>query len=229
MLYGGPHLRSWAGKLGLARKRTFIHLGWSWSRCERNVILVKNVAHRSKVFSGEPPFPGCTPTSVVVKILLGERPGRPNHPTLTDELWVLTRQCLQENPRYRPKIMDVVCCLQRALVIRQNHPSASATNPRTQTVAKALRRAFGRIQRSPQPCELTPTEASGGVHSTSRVPRNWLQRARTWLLNLRSPLPYDSRGRRQSHHAGEHDPLLRAYTKVGVCVVSRGPGPNCCQ
>jgi len=48
---------------------------------------------------------------VMAKILLGERPERPNDRVLTDGLWVITQRCLDRNPRQRPEITNVVCYL----------------------------------------------------------------------------------------------------------------------
>ncbi|KAF9643599.1 kinase-like protein [Thelephora ganbajun] len=73
-----------------------------------------------EVSSGAAPFTDSTPTSIVAKVLSGEQPEQPNHPIMTDRLWALTQECLEENPRQRPEIKDVVCHLREALAIRQD-------------------------------------------------------------------------------------------------------------
>jgi len=39
--------------------------------------------------------------------MAGERPPRPTHPTLTDELWELIQRCWDQEPQSRPKILEV--------------------------------------------------------------------------------------------------------------------------
>jgi len=57
--------------------------------------------------------------------MLGERPGRPRNPIFTNGLWLLALRCLEENPRRRPEIPEVIACLRRALVRRKRHTSVA--------------------------------------------------------------------------------------------------------
>jgi hypothetical protein len=41
-------------------------------------------------------------------ILDGERPARPTHPNLTDELWVLMKRCWNQDPHLRPEMSEVL-------------------------------------------------------------------------------------------------------------------------
>lgn len=62
---------------------------------------------------------------MTTKVLSGERPERPRDPTLTDGLWDMTQRCLDQDPRRRPEITEVVCELSRLLVTRQDHTDAA--------------------------------------------------------------------------------------------------------
>jgi len=70
-----------------------------------------------KIFAGEVPFHDIRPTTVAVDILSGSRPGRPAHPTLTDDLWNLTERCWEHNPQRRPDISDVISSLQAEVTL----------------------------------------------------------------------------------------------------------------
>lgn len=72
------------------------------------------------MFSGVIPFPDSTPTTVVAKVLSGERPERPKDRAVTQELWALTRRCLEENPERRPEIREVIYYLRKVLANRKD-------------------------------------------------------------------------------------------------------------
>jgi len=68
-------------------------------------------AHRSsvhKVFTGEVPFHNSISATVVMDVLSGNRPDRPTDLNLSDDLWDLTEQCWNHDPRRRPEISEVV-------------------------------------------------------------------------------------------------------------------------
>ena len=88
---------------------------------DRHIVPTGRIIHQYKVFSGAVPFADSTPTSVMAKVLSGERPERPNDPVLTNGLWNLTQRCLDRNPQLRPDITEVVCGLRRVLVDRKGH------------------------------------------------------------------------------------------------------------
>ena len=44
----------------------------------------------------------------MLAIMRGERPPRPTHPTLTDELWALMQSCWDQVPHSRPEISKVL-------------------------------------------------------------------------------------------------------------------------
>ena len=70
-----------------------------------------------KVFTGEAPFAGSAAPTVVLGIMGGKRPERPNHASFTDYLWNLTRKCLEQAPSDRPKVEQVLEALKRSSVI----------------------------------------------------------------------------------------------------------------
>jgi hypothetical protein len=67
-----------------------------------------------KAFTGRTPFNNHTSLMAVVAIMNGERPPRPTHQDLTDELWDLVQRCWNENRDERPRMLEVLQTL--------NHP-----------------------------------------------------------------------------------------------------------
>lgn len=110
---GNGHLFVWDG-----RDRGMNH----------DIVPIGCVINQYKAFSGAAPFADSTPASVVAKVLLGELPKRPNDSILTDGLWDLTRRCLDQNPRQRPEITEVVLYLRRVLAIRQDRADSTDAN-----------------------------------------------------------------------------------------------------
>jgi len=82
-----------------------------------------------EVLSGQIPFFRHHGYAVIVRILKGERPERPqgvNGKWLTNEVWGILERCWKSTPRDRPKIKDVLECL--------NNASRSWTPPSPRTV-----------------------------------------------------------------------------------------------
>jgi len=69
-----------------------------------------------KVFTGRNPFEGCHPITTTVKIIGGERPPRPDDPTLTDDVWALVGRCWAQEPQSRPKMGRVLQDLASSLL-----------------------------------------------------------------------------------------------------------------
>jgi len=91
------------------------------------IVTIGCVIHRYKVTSGSAPFADSSPTSVAAKVMMGKRPKRPKDHILTDGLWRLTQRCLEENPRRRPGITEVVFYLRRTLAGLQEPIVSSGT------------------------------------------------------------------------------------------------------
>jgi len=66
-----------------------------------------------KVFTGNAPFVGRTTPAVIISIVGGRRPERPNHPGLMDNLWELTKKCLAQAPLNRPNVGQVLEALRK--------------------------------------------------------------------------------------------------------------------
>ena len=64
-----------------------------------------------KVFTGRVPFSGTGAPAVMRCIMTGRRPGRPDHPGFTEQLWALTQRCWDGEARGRPEIQEVVKAL----------------------------------------------------------------------------------------------------------------------
>ena len=84
-------------------------------------------------------------------VLMGERPERPKDPILTNKLWNLTQRCVDQDPRRRPEIAEVVRDLQEALVTRKG---------RTDTVGVARVDATTLTESSFRTSSFTPSEAT---------------------------------------------------------------------
>ena len=66
---------------------------------------------RTKVFAGVAPFCGESSRVAMSAIVGGERPSRPTHPALTDELWMLAQRCWDQDTRRRPNALWISCSL----------------------------------------------------------------------------------------------------------------------
>ena len=44
----------------------------------------------------------------MLAVVGGERPPRPTHPTLTDDLWALIQQCWDKDARLRPRMLQIL-------------------------------------------------------------------------------------------------------------------------
>ena len=61
-----------------------------------------------KIFSGATPFIGLNSFMAMLVITQGKRPPRPTHPTFRDNLWRLTQQCWNGDPRLRPEVSEAL-------------------------------------------------------------------------------------------------------------------------
>jgi len=129
-----------------------------------NIVSIDCVVHLYKVLSGAAPFPDSPPTSVMARVLLGERPERPKVPILTDRLWDLIQRCLERNPQWRPGIADVIRDLQGALVVWQRDDTDLSGFTKTNDTTLRSARQQGLLYRASSfvtPPEVTPTGLKG--------------------------------------------------------------------
>ncbi|KZV98552.1 kinase-like protein, partial [Exidia glandulosa HHB12029] len=61
-----------------------------------------------QVYSGSPPWHGLNDRGVLLRVCRGERPDRPPHPHLMDEIWDLCRRCWKHIPGDRPFMFFVL-------------------------------------------------------------------------------------------------------------------------
>jgi len=78
--------------------------GWS-TVC---IVLADRRFVSMQVFSGAVPFVGKTHAKAMANTMDGIRPPRPEHPTLTTELWELIERCWNQDPHSRPEISEVL-------------------------------------------------------------------------------------------------------------------------
>ena len=65
----------------------------------------------TQVFTGQVPFFPKSDPEVRIAVEKGERPERPAHMDLTDELWTLTNKCWDERYSRRPEMSEVLAVL----------------------------------------------------------------------------------------------------------------------
>jgi serine/threonine protein kinase len=83
-----------------------------------------------EVLSGRAPFTGCTIPVVILKVMEGERPGRPQGARgawFTDDLWDMLELCWKPQPDDRPSLGIVLQCLE-GVTRPSRSPSPVTTN-----------------------------------------------------------------------------------------------------
>ena len=61
-----------------------------------------------KIFTGSVPFGESISATAIARILMGDRPERPTHPSFTNHLWELTQLCWMGEPQGRPPMDQVI-------------------------------------------------------------------------------------------------------------------------
>lgn len=72
-----------------------------------------------EVLSGKAPFAGCKGTVVMLRVLNGKLPQRPEGEWFTDGLWATLELCWSPESEERPAIEDVLQCLGGAPVVAE--------------------------------------------------------------------------------------------------------------
>ena len=62
---------------------------------------------RTKAFTGAVPFDDKSPDAVISAIVSGDRPSRPTHSGLTDELWKVIQRCWDQEAQKRPNALEI--------------------------------------------------------------------------------------------------------------------------
>ena len=177
-------------------------------------IPIGHITHRYQVFSGGVPFADNTPLSVVATVLLGKRPERPKDPILTNELWVLTQRCLDQDPQRRPEITEVVCDLREALVTRQDRTNATDI-ARVDDTTSGNTKQREPPRRTPSfiaPFEVTLTGLKGS--------RYWILLRRFWrrlMPKKSSPESEPASGRIHNFRSSSRGLLGRASCQLLTC------------
>jgi len=99
-----------------------------------------------EVLGGHVPFHEFRNEVVIFKVMAGVRPERPTNAAMTDEIWEMVHSCWNEDPTKRPKISEVLDCLQRTA-----HPDEYRT---TTVFARAL---------VPEPTVIEKKPSSGPI------------------------------------------------------------------
>jgi len=128
-----------------------------------------------EVLSGQVPFSRHHGYAVVVRILKGDRPERPQGIVgtwFTNDVWSILGRCWKSVPDDRPRIEDALQCLENAsrswiLPSSQTVAGSPATGPLTSTFDSRLRKARTRAK------SLPPLKRSCLIHcgSTRKVTR----------------------------------------------------------
>jgi len=79
--------------------------------CRFRIDIRRTSFIRKKVFTGAVPFNDKSPRAAMLANVGGERPPRPIHPTFTDALWTMTRQCWDQEACRRPQVLQILCGL----------------------------------------------------------------------------------------------------------------------
>jgi len=90
-------------------------MGGEWDVAYPSRRETKTQWGHSQVFAGRAPFSDKSVFAGVCSMLEGHRPGRPDHPELSDRLWKLIKGCWESVAARRKTIAEVVCVLEAEL------------------------------------------------------------------------------------------------------------------
>jgi len=104
-----------------------------------------------EVLGGHVPFHEFRNEVVIFKVMAGVRPERPVNAAMTDDIWEMVQSCWNQDPAKRPKISQVLACLQRAAHPDEHRPA--------KVVATALVPELTVVERKPSPGPKTQPRA----------------------------------------------------------------------
>ena len=125
-----------------------------------------------EVLSGRTPFFRHHGYAVIVRILKGERPERPqgvNGTWLTNEVWGILERCWKYTPRDRPKIKDVLQCLNDAS--RSWTPSSPRTVASPPAIDSPVRTLDSSFQERTDESEISSPPQGVSSHPPRKHPR----------------------------------------------------------
>jgi hypothetical protein len=93
----------------------FALLAWEVSYFYRRSFKHSLNRTNPQLFAGHVPFPNIPQAAATYLLASGERPPRPDHPELCDEIWDLIERCWGGDPSCRPPIDNVLAILQEQL------------------------------------------------------------------------------------------------------------------
>ena len=122
------------------------------------------------------PFDRHRPVEAMMVIMRGDRPPRPSHLTLTDELWELVQQCWNQDPRKRPPMPKVL----QALRSRDPFEQLDIPSPHQRTAVRGafaafLRNPLGQLRRLDMSSSKFPDQLHNILHGGQY---------KKWVLNL---------------------------------------------
>jgi len=97
-----------------------------------------------------------------MKILSGERPGRPVHPSLADNLWDLLLGCWDQGPPLRPGISEVVGCFRTALDVQEAHADETCVSTTDDSMSTSSRKREVSYDASSFPTPQSPISQHEG-------------------------------------------------------------------
>jgi hypothetical protein len=82
------------------------------SRSVADNLLVDNKWFiQNQAFTGATPFSDKSAHEALLVTIRGERPPRPIHPDLTEDLWTFIQRCWDQNAHLRPHALRISCYL----------------------------------------------------------------------------------------------------------------------
>ena len=162
---------------------------------------------RYKAFTGKIPFNSHTSLMAVVAIMNGERPPRPTHLALTDELWELIQRCWNEDRDERPRMLEVLQTL--------NPPPPSRTPSRVFSRPQEPNHSDAEFQLVLR--EVEPPRGLTTPYEENSVPNIWRRIGRLDLSNEEyRPLLHTflSHQDLKSHIQGLQGPGLQGFVEL---------------
>jgi len=118
-------------------------------RACHDISIACFIHYRCQVFAGKIPFADWPPTTVAVRVLMGQRPDRPEHSDFTDRLWELTQRCWDADPLRRPGSAEMVSHLRRASIVQPVHGNSAEVTMESWGLGSLLRKVSRRLRSVP--------------------------------------------------------------------------------